>query len=140
MIDPSERRATAAQAPHLRETLKHALPPADIRSRARRTRLCASTESSPPMVLVRIAMVGVVIAAMLVVARDQRWFERSGIVGRCYATTAAGATSDDLWYACRQGILNGFPNLPADACSREVLVSHQEIWRCNVPLTSLPGA
>jgi hypothetical protein len=92
------------------------------------------------MVLIKIAMVGIAIAAMLVVAQDQRWFERSGIVGRCNATAATGVKSNDFWYACQQGILNGFPNLPADECSREGIVAHQEVWRCSEPLISLPGA
>jgi hypothetical protein len=92
------------------------------------------------MVLVKIAMVGIAIAAILVFARDQRWFERSGVVGRCNATTVAGMNPDAILYACRQGILNGFPNLPADECSREGIVAHQEVWRCSVQLVSLPGA
>lgn len=92
------------------------------------------------MVLLKIALVGVAIAVMMAVARDQRWFERAGVVGRCYATTAPRGQQDDAWYACQQGILNGFPNLNANSCSREGSVVHQEIWRCTTPLTSLPGA
>lgn len=92
------------------------------------------------MVLLKIALVGVAIAAMMGLARDQRWFERAGVVGRCYATPAPRGQQDDTWYACRQGILNGFPNLKADYCSRAEVVAHREIWRCTAPLSSLPGA
>lgn len=91
------------------------------------------------MILLKIAMVGVAIAAMLGIAHNQRWFERAGVVGRCYATPALHAQSDNTWYACKQGILTGFPNLKADSCSREGIVADQEIWRCDAPLTSLPG-
>ena len=35
------------------------------------------------MILLKIAMVGVAIAAMMGVARDQQWFERAGVVGVC---------------------------------------------------------
>ena len=92
------------------------------------------------MVLIKIAMVGVAIAVMMGLARDQRWFERGGVVGVCSATSAPYGQQDDSWYACSQGILNGFPNLEADSCSSTGIVSRHEIWRCTVPLTSLPGA
>jgi len=96
---------------------------------AHRTRLLASTESSPPMTLIKIAMVGVAIAVMMGVARDQRWPQR-----------APRIQPDGSWYACTQGIMNGFPNLEAASCSSAGIVSHQEIWRCSVPLVSVPGA
>jgi hypothetical protein len=93
------------------------------------------------MTLVRIAMVGVAIAVMMVVARDQRWAERAGIVGVCAAMPPPnGGQRDDSWYACEQGILNGFPNLKADYCSEQGISAKREIWRCTVPLSSLPGA
>ena len=49
------------------------------------------------MVLIKIAMVGVAIIAMMVVARDQRWPERSGVVGKCYATAAPHSQPDGAW-------------------------------------------
>jgi hypothetical protein len=91
------------------------------------------------MTLIKIAMVGVAIAAMMFLARDQRWFERAGVVGRCYTMPAPIGQAEDFWYACNQGVLSGFPNLKADSCSRERTVAHREIWRCDAPLTSLPG-
>jgi hypothetical protein len=92
------------------------------------------------MILVKIAMVGLAIAAMMGFARDQRWFERAGIVGVCRATPAPYGQKDDAWYACEQGILNGFPNLKADYCSTQATIAHREIWHCTVALDSLPGA
>jgi hypothetical protein len=91
------------------------------------------------MILIKIAMVGVAIAALMLVARDQRWFERAGVVGRCYATPAPIGQQEDSWYACTQGVLSGFPNLTADSCSRDRVVARKEIWRCDAALTSLPG-
>jgi hypothetical protein len=103
----------------------------------------ASTESSPPMTLVKIAMIGVAIATLMFVARDQRWFERAGVAGSCYATSAPAGQSpgqgQDSWYACKEGLLSGFPNLAADACSPEQMIAHEELWRCDALLTSLPG-
>jgi len=92
------------------------------------------------MTLLRIALVGVAIVAMMAVARDQRWPQRAGVVGTCSTTPAPRSQPSGAWYACRQGILNGFPNLEADSCSSVGIVAHQEIWRCTVPLASLPGA
>ncbi len=86
------------------------------------------------MIILKIAMVGVAIVALMAVARDQRWFERSGVVGTCYTTPAPRSEPGGSWYACKQGLLSGFPNLEADTCSSAGVVSHQEIWRCSRPL------
>lgn len=92
------------------------------------------------MVLIKIAMVGVAIVAMMTFARDQRWFERAGVVGTCYATSAPSTEPDGVWYACKQGIVNGFPNLEADACTSQGVVRHLEVWQCSKALASLPRA
>ena len=92
------------------------------------------------MTLVKIALVGVAVAVMLAVARDQRWFERAGVVGACTTTPAPRSQPDGTWYACKQGVMTGFPNLEADSCSSAGIASHEEIWRCSAPLASLPGA
>ncbi len=91
------------------------------------------------MVLLKIALVGVAIAVIMGMAREQHWFQRAGFVGVCAATTAPYGEEESTWYACKQGLLNGFPNLEADSCSRDRMVAHQEIWRCTVPITSVPG-
>jgi len=92
------------------------------------------------MTLIKIAMVGLAIAVMMGAARNQDWFERAGIVGVCTATPAPYGQEGDAWYACKEGILNGFPNLKADYCSTQEVVANREIWHCTVPLSSLPGA
>jgi hypothetical protein len=92
------------------------------------------------MVLLKIAMLGVAIIALMAIARDQRWPQRSGVVGTCYATAAPHSQPGGSWYACKQGVLSGFPNLEADSCTSPGIVEHQQIWHCNVPLASLPGA
>lgn len=92
------------------------------------------------MTLLKIAMTGVVIFALMAVARDQRWPERAGVVGTCYPTQAPRANPGGAWYACKQGLLNGFPNLELDRCSSAGIVAHQEVWRCTVPLASVPGS
>ncbi len=92
------------------------------------------------MILLKIAMVGAAIVAAMVIARDQRVPQRVGIVGVCVATPAPSTQPYGSWYACKQGILSGFPNLEADSCDSVGIVAHQEIWSCAAPLVSLPGA
>ena len=69
------------------------------------------------MTLIKIALVGAAIIALMFVGRDEKWFERSGFVGTCVPAAGAQVEPTDTWYACKQGLLNGFPNLPADTCT-----------------------
>ena len=91
------------------------------------------------MILVKIAMVGVTIAVMLGVARDQHWAQRAGVIGSCLATQPPRSEPEGAWYACKQGILTGFPNLEVDSCRSVGIVAHQEVWSCTKRLDSLPG-
>jgi hypothetical protein len=92
------------------------------------------------VILLKIGLVGVAIIAAMVIVRDQRLPQRAGVVGVCIATPAPSTQPYGSWYACKQGIINGFPNLEADSCASVGIAAHQEIWRCDAPLVSLPGA
>ena len=90
------------------------------------------------MVLVKIAMVGVAIIVLMGVAQNEHWPQRAGVVGKCVATRPLSSDSDTAWYACKQGILTGFPTsrpIRAGASGS----SHREVWRCTATLVSLPG-
>jgi len=91
------------------------------------------------MTLIKIALVGAAIIAVMFVGRDHKWFARSGFVGTCVLATGPQAQSTDTWYSCKQGLLNGFPNLPVDTCTVSSTVGQREIWVCTMPLPSLPG-
>jgi hypothetical protein len=91
------------------------------------------------MVLVKILLVGVALVVLMGVAQTQRWPQKAGVVGKCAVTRPANSSSDGAWYACKQGLLTGFPALEADGCQSAGLFKHQEVWRCPAPLTSLPG-
>ena len=91
------------------------------------------------MVIAKILMVGLAIVVMMAVARDQQWGQRAGVVGHCVATPPPQSDPDGAWYACKQGILTGFPSLEADSCRSEGIVMHQEVWSCTAPVESLPG-
>ena len=94
----------------------------------------------PADVLVKIALVGVAIVVLMVVARDQRWAaagRRHRALRRDASRRAPSPTG--AWYACKQGVLTGFPNLEGDSCTSAGIVMHQEVWRCDAPLVSTPG-
>ena len=92
------------------------------------------------MVVLKIFLAGTAIVALMVVAQNQRWAQRVGAVGVCAPTPAARTAPDGYWYSCKEGIVNGFPNLEADRCINEGLIRKREIWQCDIPLASLPGA
>ncbi len=92
------------------------------------------------MTIVRIILVVATIVVLMVVAQDRRWPQRAGVVGVCTATGAPASAPTGFWYSCKQGILNGFPNLEADRCTNVGIAEHREVWQCDVQLVSLPGA
>lgn len=92
------------------------------------------------MSIMRIVLVGVAIAAFMAVAQDRGWPSRVGVTSVCQATAAPLSAPNGYWYSCKEGLMNGFPNLEADHCSTLGIVQRREIWQCDIPLTSLPGA
>lgn len=92
------------------------------------------------MTIMKIVLTGVAILALMVVAQNQRWPQRVGVIGACSGTAAPSSPADGYWYSCKQGIVNGFPNLEADHCANIGVVQHREVWQCDVPVASLPGA
>jgi hypothetical protein len=87
----------------------------------------------------KIALVGIAIVALMVVARDQHWAGRAGVTGSCTTTQPPSTEQAGSWYACKQGVLTGFPALEGDGCTSVGVVMHQEVWRCPAPLVSSPG-
>jgi hypothetical protein len=88
--------------------------------------------------VVKIVLAGVIVAAALLVAQHSNVFRRLGVVGSC--TTVYSPTGDRAqWWDCKEGVLTGFPSLPADKCSFEVRIGDRERWRCDSPLDSPPS-
>ena len=88
--------------------------------------------------MLRILIVGAAIAAALVVAQRDHWFERAGLVGTCRITSGPyGDTAQ--WWSCRQGVITGYPVLTRHQCDNKGVVLDREIWRCPTPLESAPG-
>jgi hypothetical protein len=91
------------------------------------------------MILVKIAMVGAAIALLMAVAQSQHWPARAGVVGSCRTTLAPASQPTGYWYACKEGVLTGFPVLEADSCMSAGFVAKEEYWGCTRPLDSIPG-
>jgi hypothetical protein len=85
--------------------------------------------------VLRIVLVGALIAAALVVVRQQKLLENAGLVGYCSSVaTPAGKTG--FWHECRPGKLTGTPGLPLGPCK---LIRHEpdrDIWRCPTELAA----
>ena len=92
------------------------------------------------MVLLKIALVGTAIVALMVVAQNQRWPQRARVVGVCNAIPAPYSSADSRWYSCSEGVLSGYPSLEGDHCVKTGRVQAREVWRCDEVLVSLPGA
>ncbi|MDH4176924.1 MAG: hypothetical protein OEW31_07655 [Thermoleophilia bacterium] len=83
------------------------------------------------MVLIKIAIVAVAIAATLGFAKQQMWFERAGLLSQCEkVATPYGARGGGQWWSCKEGALNGLPNLAADHCDSRGVRGNTELWLC----------
>jgi hypothetical protein len=83
----------------------------------------------------RIILIAVLIVAFLAYAKQERYFERAGIVHNCNVV-AAPAGQDGVWHSCEQGLIDGYPDLSLDACDRMGRTTEREFWRCPVELAS----
>ena len=83
----------------------------------------------------------VFVAAMVVflamVAVKQGWvLRRVGVVGSC--SVYAGALDGAQWEVCRQGNLEGWPDLSGRGCTSQGFRGEAEYWRCSKPLEFSP--
>jgi hypothetical protein len=92
------------------------------------------------MVVMKIVLAAVAIVVVMVVAQDRHWAQRTGVVGTCTTTNAPRSSPGGVWYACKQGLLNGYPSLEADNCTIVGDAGKREYWQCEAPLRSVPGA
>jgi hypothetical protein len=83
------------------------------------------------MVLTKIAIVAVAIAALLGLAKNQMWFERAGLLAECEVVQAPyGGQPGGQWWMCHAGALSGLPNLARDHCESKRITGQNELWRC----------
>jgi hypothetical protein len=88
------------------------------------------------MVLIKIALVAAAIAITLGVAREERWFERAGLLSQCSEVAGPyGTRIGGQWWSCREGALSGLPNLAADHCESQGIRGNTELWHCPTAIT-----
>ena len=89
--------------------------------------------------MLRIFFVGAAIIAAFVVAKQEHWLARAGLVGTCQLVQAPyGDTSQ--WWSCKQGLITGYPVLTQQQCDSQGFTAARELWRCPTPLDQAPGA
>jgi hypothetical protein len=67
--------------------------------------------------LIRIVLVGAVLAAALALVQQQRVLENAGLLGYC-STIATPKGQTGHWHACQPGKLTGTPELSVQSCTR----------------------
>lgn len=80
----------------------------------------------------KIFIVLVLTVAALAIAQREHAFQKWGVVGSCDAVRSPSGDTG-AWYACREGLLTGYPSLLGDECSYELRSRGYEYWRCAVP-------
>ena len=83
--------------------------------------------------LLRIVLVGAVIAAALALVQQQRVLQNAGLLGYC-STIATPKGQTGHWHACRPGKLTGTPGLSVQSCTRAGKTGEVEYWRCPTEL------
>lgn len=90
--------------------------------------------------ILRILLVGVILAAGLTYLKQERVLARVGISGRCVPSLpAADAGSEKRraqWWSCAEGALTGYPSLELKGCHSAGFYGPREIWYCTSPITS----
>jgi hypothetical protein len=85
--------------------------------------------------MLRILVASTLIVLVMVVVKDGRTLERSGLLGSCSAiATPAGQTG--YWQSCHAGRLDGRPDLSLRPCTAKQTSGQVEYWRCPTPLGS----
>ena len=80
--------------------------------------------------MLKLAALIAVAAALGGWVRDQGVLERSHLLGSC-GQVAAPAGDAASWYACREGLIAGYPELGREQCRRVGDVSGRQVWRCS---------
>ena len=85
--------------------------------------------------MTRVLLLALLLVVFLAYAKQERYFERAGIVHRCTAVqTPAG--EEGFWQQCEQGLIDGYPDLSLDSCTRMGRTTGHEFWRCPAELQS----
>ncbi len=85
--------------------------------------------------VVRIVLVGAVLAAALSFVRQQDVLQNAGLIGYC-SRVVTPAGQDGVWHECHSGTITGTPELSLKSCSRVLHNEDRDLWRCETELES----
>ena len=85
--------------------------------------------------LLRIVLVGALLAGGMVAVKDGRILRDAGLTGSC-KSVAAPAGQHTFWQACKKGKLDGRPDLSRQACKAVAIKNGLEWWRCPASIGS----
>jgi hypothetical protein len=88
--------------------------------------------------LVKIVLFVAVAIALLVVAQRQGLAHEWGVAGSCEGVRSL-IDDGSHWYACKEGLLTGYPSLIGDQCTYEQRAAGYEYWSCPAPITRFPS-
>jgi hypothetical protein len=83
--------------------------------------------------MLRVVVASLLVIAVMVAVKDGRALEKAGLVGSCAAVAAPGGQTG-YWHACKEGKLEGRPDLTRKSCLSAGLIGTVEYWRCPTPL------
>jgi hypothetical protein len=84
--------------------------------------------------LVKIVLLVAVAVSLLVVAQRQDLAHEWGVAGSCEGVRSP-VDDGNQWYACKEGLLTGYPSLVGDQCRYEQRAAGYEYWSCPAPVT-----
>ncbi len=88
--------------------------------------------------LAKIVVVVTIAIAALVFAQREDVAHRWGVAGSCEGVRSP-VDDGNHWYACKEGLLTGYPSLIGDQCKYESRASGYEYWSCPAPVTRFPS-
>lgn len=95
-------------------------------------------EPVPRPMLGKIVLVVAVAIALLVVAQRQDLAHEWGVAGSCEGVRSP-IDDGSQWYACKEGLLTGYPSLVGDQCRYEQRAAGYEYWSCPAPVGRFPS-
>ena len=84
--------------------------------------------------LLRLFLVGAVLAGLMIGVKDHHLLERLHVTGSC--STLAVAKDGTEWRSCAAGNLSGKPSLSQDGCTDSGARGNLELWHCPASLTA----
>lgn len=84
--------------------------------------------------LVKIVVVAALVVAGLVFAEREDLVHEWGVAGSCEGVRAP-VDDGNHWYACKEGLVTGYPSLIGDRCRYESRASEYEYWSCPAPVS-----